>query len=120
MRATRSETEFWCSEGQQLLHAVHVESGVVSDAVLPCMQVRLQSKENQQRGPVAVIRGVVGEHGIRGLWRGTVPSAVGLSRCLTTHAACLAEVVCSCIPVDLRRDGADAMAYDEQERLKSC
>jgi Mitochondrial carrier protein len=47
-------------------------------------QVRLQSKENRQRGPVVVIREVVREHGVRGLWRGTTPAAVGtadLLRC---------------------------------------
>lgn len=42
------------------------------------LQVRLQSKENRQRGPVVVIREVVANHGIRGLWRGTVPAAARL------------------------------------------
>lgn len=41
------------------------------------LQVRLQSKENRQRGPVVIIREVVRDHGIRGLWRGTTPAAVG-------------------------------------------
>jgi len=40
------------------------------------LQVRLQSKENRQKGPVMVVREVVGAHGWRGLWRGTVPAAV--------------------------------------------
>lgn len=45
------------------------------------MQVRLQSKENRQRGPVVVIREVVADHGIRGLWRGTIPAAVPALLC---------------------------------------
>lgn len=42
------------------------------------LQVRMQSKDNLLRGPVAVLKDVVAKDGIIGLWRGTVPAAVSV------------------------------------------
>ena len=40
------------------------------------IKTRLQSKENPHRTSTAVVRSIVQTDGIRGLWRGTVPSTV--------------------------------------------
>ena len=42
------------------------------------IKTRLQSKENPHRTSTAVIRSIVKTDGIRGLWKGTVPSTVSL------------------------------------------
>ena len=40
------------------------------------IKTRLQSKENPHRTSSAVVRSIVQADGVRGLWRGTVPSTV--------------------------------------------
>ena len=40
------------------------------------VKVRLQAKGSPHRGVAAVVRHVTTRHGLKGLWKGTVPSAV--------------------------------------------
>lgn len=42
------------------------------------IKTRLQSKENPHKTSAAVVRSIVQTDGVRGLWRGTVPSTVRL------------------------------------------
>ena len=42
------------------------------------LKTRLQSKENPHKTSAAVVRHIIKEDGVRGLWRGTVPSTVCL------------------------------------------
>lgn len=42
------------------------------------IKTRLQSKENPHRTSTAVVKSIVQTDGVRGLWRGTVPSTVSL------------------------------------------
>ena len=41
------------------------------------IKTRMQSKENPHRSSAAVVRHILKEDGVRGLWAGTVPSTVG-------------------------------------------
>lgn len=41
------------------------------------IKTRLQSKENPHKTSSAVVRHIIKEDGIRGLWAGTIPSTVG-------------------------------------------
>ena len=43
------------------------------------IKTRLQSKDNPQRTSGAVVKHILKEEGLRGLWRGTVPSTVSSS-----------------------------------------
>lgn len=74
------------------------------------LKTRLQSKDNPHKTSSAVVRHIIKEDGVRGLWRGTVPSTVGISSAappppprawvlhcaVTTSSICLGYVVLSC------------------------
>ncbi len=45
---------------------------------LELIKVRMQSRGNRHKSALRVLRSVVGTDGVLGLWKGTVPSAVGM------------------------------------------
>lgn len=75
---------------------------------LPAAQTRLQAKGNPYRGSAGVVRHIVREQGVRGLWFGSTPSMVRLQQ----HSAPAAEP-CPCYyiqPLPGTCSGADTSA----------
>lgn len=70
-------------ENKSLLR--NIAAGTLSGALaawaanpLDLVKTRMQSKDNPHKSSTAVIRSVVQEQGLKGLWVGTVPAVVGL------------------------------------------
>ena len=57
------------------LHRVRALAAVACNP-MELVKVRLQSKGDVNRGVASVLREVTASHGLQGLWKGTVPSAV--------------------------------------------
>lgn len=68
--------------GKSSSFGTNLAAGVASGGLAAVMcnptelvKVRMQSKDQLVRGPIAVLRDVVAKDGVIGLWRGTVPAA---------------------------------------------
>lgn len=57
-------------------HLTYRALAAIASNPMELVKVRLQSHGNPHKGVAAVVRHVTVSHGLRGLWKGTVPSAV--------------------------------------------